>query len=804
MVQEARYNYEQWLSRGNGLRFMVRGQEARVGHAQAWWVAKQQKRYDKLHRVKTQHASLTTRDIQVRAVAKNEELMARADAWDAGAPLDADQATFGLLQTQAAFKAGDAIFDPHELGKLTRKELIVQMHGGLVAHSWATPIQKAKELIKGKQVAYVIDPAYLNATQRAVLMTAQTKHARFTRRISKSHAKIRVRMDRREAEFNKLAEAANSEQRIIDELAKVNEELSKIVTDPMVIRGGARYTKGPKAGQEIPRPNRQQLQRYENEERIHLHEVAKRLEEQREYAKWARERRAKLEEQLNADRLQMKQDNGELYRLYEDVERIKRESTSLHFSEHADNPQKWTEYVENFGAHATTTDIRYAMRSPDGGVYMIDKHTPYNLGIEGGRSIRFLHLLVHKPTKVWKRMVLGYTPRIVTNNGVGNTLMVAAAHPSALLGIMEGFRWRFSAPERTKWMKVHNITGDADLATLFQSDHYLHRYFQDELMDVYGAAEGIKTELVNPGVKGRLATGFYGATKAIAEDPLRAGVIMHTLRKSPEFKALRKKLAKKHPNKVGGELNDMTANALLAWDAKHNNGIIRSRMAHESRKVLGDYVTMTEAEKWARDLIPFYMWDKHILKATANLVADSPGRVSVGVRLGQLGSEWMDEFMGGEAPDYFRSGIPLSALGLASGMGDRQRFLLTASLNPWATPGQLAEVAESFVVGADHRMAAFNELNPFLSSIVSSATERDLLSGAFRPRQGPLLADVADMVAESVPYLKPGRELAAGKDDSRLITKGDWESTITRLLGVPVREVSRKGAVKAGNPTQRR
>ncbi len=917
-------------------------------------------RYQRAKLVDMAHRAISAQAIQGQALTRGREIERAMSDGDA-------EYLASRTQFDAMLGAADALEDITELGKRARSTVIAHMHAGMARHNDAVDPDRAAQLVKkkGGHYVYLVAPEQIDSRHRKLLDQRLAAHSRAT--MLRSNAILRL--------------------------------------DPKIEKAKAKLA-------ELP-PEQVGVQ----------FEKIRRLEEKRAALD------AGVQEQFTQ------------------LEQIRNRSADDFYNWAGDSYDGFRGIVNNFGRISTTTRPERAWHTDDGKVYVVPKHDLYNLQLEAGGSVRFLHQILHKPTQLWKSVVIGYTPRTVTNNAVGNWSMYMARElPSGrgMLALADALKYRFGP----------KVLDDP----LFGRNHWLDRYFQDELADQFGVGneivklggddlapaatplkglpakgkpsaevqtlaarymeqaglpyrpptvyakvdkdraekiaqayeqaldafdpratpefraqvlrsyeamakesldqyrvleeagyqfefmprgadggfrdpygspwdamddlrdnkhmyvypteagfgsveaasqhpllrdsgvrwggetvtyndvfraihdvfghhkEGVgfrwdgeenawrahsamfsptarkamtaetrgQNSWVNFGPHGEhnrtasqydtiyaeqkatilpdwvvndgaghskmprrqkrvgdtrlrrtLRQGFYPAVHAVAEKPLRVATLYKSLRDMPEVRAAIKDV--RNSGLRGQRAVDTAIERVLK-----ERPDLRDAAALSSRRLAGDYITMSEAEKWARDIIPFYLWSRHILKTTGNMALDQPSRLAVGARISELGIEETQELLG-EIPDFLKGAIPLAALGGGSAPG-RANVLLTSSLNPYATVGELAEVVKAFAAGDVRRGAAFSQLNPFITGAVESVTEQSLLTGAPSPRTGGVAADVANRTLLSLPYVKLLDDLTSpsttktAKGNARLFAKSDT-ATITSLLGVPIRNV---------------
>jgi len=764
-------------------------------------------RYERAHLSTLAHNAMVKDAIHAQGVTAAHKLEGEIDA-----------ALAVRLQTETIFEAAHAVDDITETGRMARRGVAEGTHANLIRHNKAYDVEEAARLVGKGHYRYIAAPEYLDKTYLTHVKKGERRHASATRKWSSRKRTIEKQMERLDAERAKLAETAHSEKRIVAELAEANQALVRI-SDGSIVAGGAKYRSGPRAGEEIANPTRRQLIRYESEMKQEATERVARLERMREESLKAKVRHEEVVGKLDELKGEVTARERDLVLSHDELETLKDRASDSHFDFAAGSQESLVSFFDRFGDVATTRNLEHAVRRGDGKVYIAPKHDAYNLGIEGGNSLKFLHQLVHKPTRLWKRLVIGYTPRVITNNGVGNWMMYAAQELPSRHGLMamgEAFRWRVG---ETRLLRGESSalgkTGAAAGDLIFPTNHWLHRWFGDQLADAFGvgnevldigAAEALSR---SSWLKRTAKQGFYPATKAIAEDPVRAAVIMKTLRTMPEVQLEAARLRRKGLSR--GKAFDRAVDAVLSRDAKYGNGVIKSEIQLQSRRLAGDYVTLSENEKWLRDIIPFYLWNRHILKTSGNMVLNQPGRVAIASRLSALGLDEMQE-MYGELPEFMRGAIPLALLGIGEPGSGRANMLLTASLNPWATVGEMAESVEALTVGGTARRgAAFSLLNPFFQAGVESATEKSLLTGALSPREGGLLEDILKRTFKGLPHSRAIEAFTT--EDTEKTPKGndylyarDDRSQVTSLLGIPIRNVSlaRAAALVAENDDKKK
>ena len=439
-----------------------------------------------------------------------------------------------------------------------------------------------------------------------------------------------------------------------------------------------------------------------------------------------------------------------------------------------DSPEAFEEWLKHFGAQATTRNPAKAFRRADGSIPMIRVKDAADLGIEGANSSRMARWLWHNPTNLWKMLLLGWTPRTVTNNGVGNWLLYSMRQSGngATVGIYDAIRLTHGE-RRARQLAQPGMYGA-------RNELWTKKWHQDEIANTFAGA-------VDADLGSRLArmAPAYKLTRVTSDKPVRIAALAAFYRKNPEVQRLMK----------SGHTFDEAVDAALA-----QNPVLREEASRHARSIAGDYIAMRPWERTMRDLVPFYLWDRHIVKTTGTMLLEQPGRLAAMQRISNLGLERVEEILG-EVPDFLKGVVPFSLLGLSEGSGDRKNVFLTYSLNPYGTIGELMAAAEAVTTGGGPRpgSAIAGQLNPILSGAAEFFTGQDILTGAPHETTGGLPVDIALSAGETLPFLTTARSILEDPTDTSpsgepLLYTRDATRGISSFLGVPIRRVSKKRA----------
>lgn len=450
--------------------------------------------------------------------------------------------------------------------------------------------------------------------------------------------------------------------------------------------------------------------------------------------------------------------------------------------------------LQTFGKDMTSKKVKDAARAPGQANthgLIVPLHDARNLGIEGSNSTKLLRQLYHKPTVLWKRINVGYAPRVITNNAVGNWLMygMRTAGEGGARGFVDAVRFAHGEKRALKAFKeMHRSIAETqgpEAAAKFAAQahptfapHWARQYFGNELGNVFG-------NVLNDGKNSKLKQGLYPIVHRVADQPVRVAALSQFMRKAPEVKALMK----------GGKSFDEAAQEVL----RRNRNNIRERAVEHIRSIAGDYTAVHPGEKLMSDLIPFYLWDKHIVKHFGNMVTDKPGRVAAMQQVSLLGSKKAKEMLG-TLPSFMQTALPLEMFGL-KGHNGRTPLLMTTGMNPYSTVGELADFARGLTTGgpANPGESVASQINPLLTAAIEQISGHKLGTQAPPPQHGGVIPSVLVNAAEGTSYGQLIQRLAQQASgnvpqpkhpNQPFLYERTPEETMLGLLGFPRKNVS--------------
>jgi hypothetical protein len=491
------------------------------------------------------------------------------------------------------------------------------------------------------------------------------------------------------------------------------------------------------------------------------------------------------------------------------------------------NPKEGLDqWMDHAGRYLTTRDPAKALLG-DGGYKVVRTDAVKAYTREGADSARFLRQLPAKATTWWKRINVGYAPRTITNNAVGNWFMFAmrtAGHGGArsLIDALRYTRGERAAMKAFKSMHAHivdtqGVEQGAKFLTMAHPDliaepnigaiervfgkkaveavkrppNWIDKFFKNEIGNTYGHALGMAESGAGAGVKGKAAgavrSGVYPFVHRVADQPVRVASLYNFVRRAPEVRSY----LKTHP----GVSVDEAAMRVLEKDVNS----IRERAVQHVRSIAGDYVTRGPFEKLVQSIIPFYLWDKHIFQHVGAMAAEQPGRLALTQQVSHLGNDEIQKFLG-QLPDYLANVLPLEMLGI-HGSGGRVPVMTTQGLNPYASIGDIAQTIAAFTTGEGNQQgeAAASDLSPLLTGLAEQITGNRIGSEAPVDRHGGVIPSVVANTANQLGYAQLIQRLLNG--GSSVTSKGtptlykhSADESLTSLFGIPLRHLSKTTA----------
>lgn len=438
------------------------------------------------------------------------------------------------------------------------------------------------------------------------------------------------------------------------------------------------------------------------------------------------------------------------------------------------NPKdgSFEEHMTHWGGRVMTKQVSRAARNGEGKLLMAPTKAAYTFGREGANSARFLKRFWQAPTTVWKYALVGYSPRTVIDNGIGNWTMLA---------MRQGGHKLLPAIADT----VKQLKGSREAEKLVGSSigHHWTGKFLDELNQGFAHSLQEGAPITKGGrLRNTLRQGFYPLVHSVADQPVRRTALNAFMRDAPEVKALMKN---------GEGFDPAVEKALKANPSLHGRAV-----AH-IRKIAGDYTGLTPTERAVRSIVPFYAWDRHIISHTADMLGEHPGRLAALQQLSNQGVAKTKKDFGVNLPDFLLGDVPLGKLGKDA----RIPALATTGLNPYSTVPDVANALSALVTKGNLSPGETvgGQLNPLVAGLAEQLSGTRLGSTQPIPTHGGLLPSILVNAAEGLPYAKLISDLAGNGTGSTYTSKGkteqhlysgDLSEIVSQLLGGPRKKIS--------------
>lgn len=373
--------------------------------------------------------------------------------------------------------------------------------------------------------------------------------------------------------------------------------------------------------------------------------------------------------------------------------------------------------------------------------------------------------LVTKPLAAWKQLVLNLRPATFVNLTVGNHILAASQAPSIASFLVNYMRQlRAAGSDET----AAALGGKVSLKTM-------HTVFPEQAHGSFGAAEGFS--------KAAGALNRYGVMRptVAVENFLRRALTESWARDTPEIKA--------ELRSNGGDINKAIQTVTAAKPE------IRNEISRRVDAALGNYRRYSNLEQKVRGIVPFYGWDKHIVRSAGRIVGEFPHRADAIRAMGQYGQQTQDSTLG-PFPSYAQGAIKLPGLpGFMGALNGRTPILETHSLNPFSTIPDIANLAAAVVHGHAGSQGAGdfgNTLNPFVQALIEQITGKNLTTG--QPIKDPGIGIVGNVAANtfgSVPQATLLQQLLHHPAPSGTkLYQPDWQTTLAAILGAPVKKAN--------------
>jgi hypothetical protein len=274
---------------------------------------------------------------------------------------------------------------------------------------------------------------------------------------------------------------------------------------------------------------------------------------------------------------------------------------------------------------------------------------------------------IRKATQPWRTLVLPLRPAWYVNNVLGNVIMATASG----VGLSD-------------WAEAWRGYRGGKLPT------------QGRLESTFGV----------PGVAGGLAQDMATDVGSLVPDSVRGQVRANGLVRGGA------KAAATTVHRLG-RANEVVDNMarVAAYISGKKRGLSEADALIFAQKALVDYGDMSPFERaYVRTAVPFYAWQKGILKLAARQAWDHPAAVGIMLRLGDLNRELQKDKYGAELPGGYANMVstPFGNMNLSpiNPFGDAAALLtpqgIASSLNPYVEAGAREALGAPQFGIADH------------------------------------------------------------------------------------------------------
>jgi hypothetical protein len=716
------------------------------------------------------YREMARRSVMANAVKlSNLEAGARAEAIGAAR-------TGRMTILDATMLAGKSLMDPTSAARV-RQELAAGMHLNLGANApVALPYDEAVKFLKeNPHFRPVKAPGAMNGAYQSQLAKAGSK------------------LDRLRKASLKNAGLAQALPKIEEELAHHNATLKDYADNGYLhTQTPALNSKGEPAVNPTPRQSMEQ----------HAQPI---LEVQRNIKMLDRLQRKAIKAKAAWDDAQSK--IPDLAAQHADLQN---RSFAEYYSHVASSEESFNNFTNNFGRHAVLgfkkgneDSIKRALDKAwvggDGLIKIVPRHDATMLGQELRGSVGFASKAYSNTTGLWKSIQVKFTPKTVVNNTLANHVLYA-------------FRMMDPATSYRALLHATRLAKGSDeaastlmRATPWRNKSWLLQNFEVELHNNFRA--GVEEDLTR-GTTRKAATrlgrffhgpGMYSLVQKAADEPVRLGAINAYVHSDPEVQAYADTLIKKASGR-GARLSRSEALDRSASRLLRNRPDLKFRAAEYGRSVAGDYLSQTPLERQIKNWVPFYLWDRHILKSASALFKDTPGRVAVLQQMSHMGQGEVQKYLGA-MPSFLQDALPLQELGLSGkGPNGRMDAIVGPSLNPFGTLGEVSDLAQAATTNKPIGSDLFSQLNPLVTGTIEAMSGKSLLTGTAVKSYGGVPTTVAMNILQGFPEYKlisaavnkPVELTASGKYQK--LYRQDEKTAISNFLGIPIKEISPSGA----------
>lgn len=411
----------------------------------------------------------------------------------------------------------------------------------------------------------------------------------------------------------------------------------------------------------------------------------------------------------------------------------------------------------------------------DGDSYLIVP-SAYSRAIRGEfvQASRFVRFMNAKPLRVWRALVLGMRPAWLVNNILGNTFMYVMGSNDIRAITSLGDAIKRMAPKH-QWDEF---------------DELLKNHFP---VSESGTFVGTQFPTFRPGNKitraANAVASFLPKIDRSWDQALRRAMVRTEIKRNPQIIARAKAMKGENASLWKAAADEFADDPTLVRKIE--------AQVHDS---LGNFENLTPFERTTlRSVIPFWAWYRAITAVTLKLPFDSPVRVNLLGRLGQVGAETYMEQMGldkDEVPDSMRGFILMGV-----DPDGRLRGIGTAAANPYGTTIDIGQFVAALSLGAPGDAAKhLVAMNPWYEGFVENIVGKDVQTGRPIPeRGGGAFAGTVIGVGDSLPQWRLIQALRGELYQSPdTYTDRDKVDEALRFGGLPYQRISPSRAKELG------
>ena len=471
------------------------------------------------------------------------------------------------------------------------------------------------------------------------------------------------------------------------------------------------------------------------------------------------------------------------------------------------SPEELAKAIDKWKKDEFTNDIAEAKIKPDG-TYAVARSAE-EMAKEASNSYRAIHAIHSKPMMVWKWLVLAASPRFFVNNVIGNTLMyVMATNPKASIEgivhtIVQGKR--SAAAQRAALTPLDRMMVKAQGDAIKQGwEHQTAGFAGHEMDELIGDSLEKRAKAVRKltTTRGRAMAaargGLYPITHKMSDTWVRRATINYAAKRTSAYQL---------------EFQQLRANGVSYFDAHEaalhkviDDAGAHSYVTNAVNNVLGDYNYLSRTERAVKNVVPFYTWDRAIMRHTKEMALNRPYEAAMMAGIGTQGVEATQKALG-QLPEFLKGAIPVGShtdgiLGwiFGVGVGGRTRILTTQGLNPYSTvPDVMSAIG---ALGGVGKLSAGetvgSQISPFLAGGIEAITGTSLLSGAPIPdAKGGVIGSIGSHVVTSLPQYRlldsalKGAQPGDDPNKPKLFTS-DFRQQLSGFLGLPEKDLSKK------------